>query len=531
MTWSRRLLTLLLLALCFSLLTAAKCWILGDPGGDDDDGAPHRCTELNLAPLEELDGAIVSTGEPLHAIWKVLGEPDFSVDVAAGVLPPGLDAQISGDSLVVSGAIAESGRWTPRLQVTDSCADGAQLATIDLEFLALSPGNCPDILLEDYGPQLLALHTSVDVIFDLSGGFGHYRLSVASGSLPPGMFLVSEYHMLFGAPTETGTFAFRLRVEDDCPDGSSALEADISVEVAADYCPPFTPGGLYQTSGAVGAPFSTIYRAYGGAGLHSFEVVDPEHLPPGVAQSAPGFSQFGGTPTMSGDFAFTLRSTDSCPNGAQIIEELCTITVLPGDGTCAALAVHGIEPSSTVVGEDYLGTLITTGGVPPLSIFWTQASLPPGLFIRDDGLGLEGRPLFPGTYTLGCTVSDHCPYGSQSVYTTLSLTVLPESADCPPLLYDDAALPIGLLGLPYSYSLNVTGGKPPLTWSLIELTAPGLSFANGTLSGTPTQIGEFTLRCYVYDACTPDLQAISIEKPFVVGGLRPGAQAASTGLR
>jgi hypothetical protein len=234
---------------------------------------------------------------------------------------------------------------------------------------------------------------------------------------------------------------------------------------------------------------------------------------------------------MSGDFAFTMRSTDSCPNGPQMIEELCTITVLPGVGTCATLAVLEIEPSSTVVGEDYLGTLIITGGVPPLSIFWTQASLPPGLFIRDDGLGLEGRPLFPGTYTLDCTVYDHCPYEEQSVYTTLSLTVLPGGADCPPLVYDDAALPTGLLSQPYSYTLNVTGGEPPLTWSLIELTAPGLTFANGALSGTPTQIGEFTLRCYVYDHCEPDPQAVYVEKYLVVSGLRAGAQAGRTGVR
>ena len=56
------------------------------------------------------------------------------------------------------------------------------------------------------------------------------------------------------------------------------------------------------------------------------------------------------------------------------------------------------------------------------------------------------------------------------------------------------SLPNGIVGLPYNYALQATGGSPPYTWSTSSLP-PGLSLnsATGQISGTPTQEGQFTV--------------------------------------
>lgn len=53
--------------------------------------------------------------------------------------------------------------------------------------------------------------------------------------------------------------------------------------------------------------------------------------------------------------------------------------------------------------------------------------------------------------------------------------------------------PSGLVGVPYSFSLQVSGGTPPYIFTSSGL-APGLSMdGNGNISGTPTAGGSGTI--------------------------------------
>jgi hypothetical protein len=58
----------------------------------------------------------------------------------------------------------------------------------------------------------------------------------------------------------------------------------------------------------------------------------------------------------------------------------------------------------------------------------------------------------------------------------------------------NSSLPSGELGLPYSAQAQGTGGAAPYTWSAADLP-PGLSVdpKNGTISGTPTTPGTYTV--------------------------------------
>ncbi len=521
MDWIRRLSLLSLLLFYAVFLMGGLC--NSDSETPTDPGS--ECEAFELAPDLTPPLVLLSTGANWQSVWDIDGEPAYSVSLVSGALPPGLGASIVGAQLSVMGAISEEGYWQSRLWISDDCPDGSQGKNLDLKFLAIAPGNCPAITLADYGPQLLALDHFITVELDLDGGFGAYEASLVSGSLPPGLTLFGTLPNLRGTPTLAGTFDFRLRFEDDCPDASSARLFDLSLEVSADHCYPLIPGSLNKTVGAVGHRFSSALQVTGGNQPLSYQIVDPEQLPPGLAQSEQTPSFIAGTPTTSGDYSFTMRASDSCEQGPQAVEVFCSISILPGDATCEPLAVLGLAPSTVMAGADYLGTLVTSGGTAPLRAFWRAEALPAGLFVEHDALEITGRPLFPGSYTITGSLLDACPIGAQSLPYSVTLTVLAAGAgECLPLLYDDAELPLGLLNVPYSTTLQVSGGEAPLAWTLLGLNAPGLSFSNGSLSGTPTQTGDFTLDCYVYDACSPEPQVIHILKPITIGSGRVAAE-------
>ena len=64
-----------------------------------------------------------------------------------------------------------------------------------------------------------------------------------------------------------------------------------------------------------------------------------------------------------------------------------------------------------------------------------------------------------------------------------------------------STVPDGVLNLPYSQALSVTGGVGPYTWSLVSGTLPaGLTLnADGTITGTPTAFGPATFTAMVMD--------------------------------
>lgn len=70
------------------------------------------------------------------------------------------------------------------------------------------------------------------------------------------------------------------------------------------------------------------------------------------------------------------------------------------------------------------------------------------------------------------------------------------------LLISTATLPPAASGFPYSTSLQAQGGTPPYSWALTQGSLPpGLQLsADGTISGTPTDLGAFTFAATVTDS-------------------------------
>jgi len=65
------------------------------------------------------------------------------------------------------------------------------------------------------------------------------------------------------------------------------------------------------------------------------------------------------------------------------------------------------------------------------------------------------------------------------------------------------SLPDGEMNTSYNKTIKAYGGTQPYSWSIISGNLPNglnLNSSNGTLSGTPTQIGTFTFTIQVKDS-------------------------------
>lgn len=83
---------------------------------------------------------------------------------------------------------------------------------------------------------------------------------------------------------------------------------------------------------------------------------------------------------------------------------------------------------------------------------------------------------------------------------------------CPPLSITTAALPNGIVGQPYSYQLQASGGVPPLTWGVALDGDPlpdGLTMTpTGLISGIPRSYGAKTIHFFATDNCAPVAQTV-----------------------
>ncbi|MBI1763268.1 MAG: putative Ig domain-containing protein [Acidobacteria bacterium] len=164
---------------------------------------------------------------------------------------------------------------------------------------------------------------------------------------------------------------------------------------------------------------------------------------------------------------------------------------------CPALALGPETLPITTVGMPVSQTLTATGGVAPYSFALASGTLPSGLSLDANG-ALTGTPNHAGSFSF--TVR------AQDANGCLGLRTWTVTLVCNPLTLSPNTLPNGIAGTAYSQPLSASGGLAPYTFNLSAGTLPtGLSLAaNGALSGTPAQAGNFNFTASATDAfgCT-----------------------------
>jgi hypothetical protein len=423
----------------------------------------------------------------------------------ANVMPPGLTLSPTG---LISGTPTSTGIFNPNIQLTSGASTRRVLLSITIN--ATSDNRRIDFGLS---PILGTFVTgkNASVVFAPTGGAGTHSWSLVSGTLPPGLQLLTNANLppgftaptslLAGVATTAGTYNIRIRVDDST--GNFGIKDSQLVVSAARIAPNNVPFFATTTSppAQIGSPYSFAVSLLNARPPLAFTTETGTYLPGGVTADPSGLES--GTPTTAGNFVIFSRITDADGN---VRYSSGSINVYPANKPIGINTVGGpgtLLPSGTltVAYALSLNDFISPGyGTPPFT--WTRydGTLPPGISITPgSGLAsatLSGTPTTPGTYTFSLLVTD--ANAQQSLLKSVQLTV--SQLGLTPL---PGALPAAIGGVSYLTSLTPFGGTPPYTFTTeYDSDMPvGLFLSpSGVISGTPSTIGPFLLYVIVTDA-------------------------------
>ncbi|MFC5345246.1 IPT/TIG domain-containing protein [Brevundimonas staleyi] len=313
----------------------------------------------------------------------------------------------------------------------------------------------------------------------VSGGTGPYVYSIADGDLPAGLTLDGSIGEISGTPTTAGTSAFTVRARD-ASTGTGPYEAlqPHLITVAASTPPVAGPVSLTVAAGSINNPVTLALT--GGAAQTVAIATQASH---GVATASGVTITYTPTAGYSGPDSFSYTATNG--DGTSVPATV-TITVSAAPPVVVAPIANAVSVTVAADSRDNPVALNMTGGT---ALTVAVANPPSHGSTSVTGLTISYTPN-PGysgpdsfTYTAGNA-------GGTSLPATVSLTVSP-----PTLTLSGIELS-GEVGVAYSQAISAASGAAPYVFTLAsgsDPLPPGLSFANGVLSGTPTAEGTFNL--------------------------------------
>ncbi len=424
--------------------------------------AAVQCPAITLGPNLIQNGTV---GKSYSLSFTASGgRAPYSFSKISGAMPPGTILNSAGS---LSGTPTEAGSFTFRLRAVDADGcPGEKSYTISVI--------CPTITINPSSLPAATIDVRYSQSLTASGGTAPYTFSIASGSMPPGIFLGSN-GAFGGAPNSLGSYSFTIRATDDY--GCTGTRAYTVIVGCPDLL--FTPATL--PGGTKGEPYSQIISVSGGQAPYLYNVSSGT-LPPGLSLSTAGL--LSGTPTTPGSYTVSVSARD-----ANFCASVRTYRI---SIACPTITINPPGILTARVGMPYSWGFNAIGGTGPYSFALTAGSLPDGLSIT--GTSITGTATTAGSHPITLRATDANGCVGERQYT---LTV-----SCPTITISPTSLPGGTVGTAYSQTITATGGNAPYAFSLSSGTLPaGLMLsAGGTISGTPTASGTSTFNLQVTDA-------------------------------
>ena len=242
--------------------------------------------------------------------------------------------------------------------------------------------------------------------------------------------------------------------------------------------------------GTVGTAYARTFSATGGGGTYQWSV-EAGSLPPGL--SLQGNGSLSGTPTIGGDFGFTIAVV----SGGQRASRAFVLNVA---WPTLVITTGGLPSAS--LGAPYSAQLVAVGGDGSYAWSLEEGTLPAGLALAADGaIGGVPAEVGPRTFTVAVTSVD------DTATTTLDLDV-----GAPEVTVQTASLGNGVVGQSYAETLTATGGDGEFEWTVESGALPaGVALAtDGTISGTPTTVGRAEFVVHASSAGQVGTRALSI---------------------
>jgi hypothetical protein len=413
------------------------------------------------APLAIATGALSNApaGAPLTIVFSATGGyPGYTFSSDAGI-PWGMTFGSGG---TLSGTPTTPGTYKFTVTVKDS--SGA-IASKAFSIVILPP------LLVILTAGLPSSQVGVPYTVQFYAANGQPPYAWTATGTPPGIAM-SASGSLSGTPTADGTFPVTVTATDSTLPASQAKQTYTLTVAAA----PLAVSTATLPAGVAGTPYSSSLAATGGDMPYSWTV---QGLPTGIAASAGG--ALTGTPAAPGISSVSATVTDS--KGVTASAGF-TLAVTPAPISIATTSL----PNGSVQ-SPYSVTLTASGGAG--SNKWSASGLPAGLTMSAGGT-ISGTPTAAGVSVVVVTVTDAA--GTVAVQ-TFTLAVVSGQ-----LTIALVPMPLGVAGVPYSFTFTATGGAGSYQWSATGL-APGFTMSTGgTISGTLPAPGSFTIVVTVTDA-------------------------------
>jgi len=332
----------------------------------------------------------------------------------------------------------------------------------------------------------------VEIPLKASGGAPPYTWSLVSCAVP-GLALRTDVPSgwsatagLIGVATTAGSYPCTVRVTDSS--GTTTKLINITIFTLA------VTSNWELPDGSVNVPYSQSITATGGAGPLTF-AFQSGLLPPTLTLASGG--QISGTPTTEGTYDFNFSVTDG-------------VSTTGGNARIYISKLNITTPVQLPVGTQgipYSQAISVSGGGP---YTYSMGCCSPGWLTLNSSTGvLSGTPDGPGYHQLQVTVTGS---GGAMARRNFAFGVVGTPLTLPSI--DTVSLEdlsVGERGR--GYSIFVSGGTPPFTWSVTSGSLPpgmGLlnpsanppNWANNalTLMGTPTSVGPYSFTLTATDS-------------------------------
>jgi hypothetical protein len=309
-----------------------------------------------------------------------------------------------------------------------------------------------------------------------SGGSGGYLWRLDNGSLPSGLTLNAQSGVISGTPSNgPDVIPITIVVNDSyghsrSRDFTIRARTTVSIGSMSPTVNAFILRAVYTKSG------SGCFAASGGTPPYTWS---SSGMPPGLTVESGCVI---GQPTQVGSFDATITATDSTGLHGSVPHTFL-VTTNP-----LKITERSIPPATLNVAYGSL-FISATGGDSATYQWSTDGALPDGLSAKNSpgcpsscSLEISGTPTRTGSFTFAVIVKDSLNNAARQ-----NVTIVVNSGTPPAI--DSGKLPRALVGSPYTYQLQASGGSgAPYTWSVVggALDA-GLALSSaGVLSGATT---------------------------------------------
>ena len=402
------------------------------------------------------------------------GTLPYSYEIVGAALPAGLTLDAATGTISGQPTAASAG-GTMQMRVTD--AKGRTASTASFAIDVRDPFR---LVGSNLGPATIGLAYSG--VMAPAGGRGPFVLSLAAGSLPPGLTLEPGTGVIAGTPTAPGSYAGIVIAGVDA-DGRTARSAAFTIEVADGI----SIAGIPPQPATVGVPYDFAFTARGGQAPYTFALTGG-NLPGGMTLD-------GGTGGMGGS-----------PNRAGIVTNLTVTAMDRARRTAASLpftidvrdpvSVSGTPPLVATTGRPYTASFAAVGGRGPFA-FAMVGTLPAGLTLNATSGTITGSATTVDDVA-GLRVRATDQDGRVGISDPFAISV------AAPLTLAGTPSPSADVGAPYAAKFTAAGGKQPYAFAVkagILPTGLVLDPAGGGIDGTPNATGTFPdIQIQVVDA-------------------------------